>query len=466
MFHAFLPFILFCVIITSMLEDKERDHIFISYAGEDADLAEWLSLQLIAQGYKVWCDQIKLLGGESYPSDIDNAIKNNTFRVLALLSKHSVHKANPKKERTLALNIAREEGIDFLIPLNVDGLSPTELDWMTADLTFISFSKSWAEGLKNVLKKLSSINAPKSFSEGRKAVCEWFSIRDEAVKKEEQLWTNLLPIIEIPRRIHRFEIVNKANIDTISDKWPFYHQSPHIVWSFSKPHSDIQVDVKRTASVAWESVADYEGLNMRNVTTNLIKKCIVVYCLRKGMEQEPTKKYGLYFPESSFPKKRLSFVNYKQKKVTISVIGERTFYSAGFREKNRYHISPAFKPLLWTFHVPVIRVNIRVYLTNLNGNPLDSRKMVSRRKRLCKDWWNYEWLSRMIAVSNWLSDGQETFNVLSTDNGNLIVSGRPITLQAPFGIDEGYEEPIIVEDDSLVIDKDSDIMDFDDDDLL
>jgi len=67
----------------SMFTDEKRDHLFISYAWEDANLAEWLSLKLISQGYKVWCDQIKLLGGESYPSDIDNAIKNNTFRVLA-----------------------------------------------------------------------------------------------------------------------------------------------------------------------------------------------------------------------------------------------------------------------------------------------------------------------------------------------------------------------------------------------
>jgi hypothetical protein len=223
---------------------------------------------------------------------------------------------------------------------------------------------------------------------------------------------------------------------------------------------------KRTASVAWESVAEYEGLKMLYVATNLIKQSIAVYCLNKGMKQEPTKKYGLYFPENMFPNNRLSFINYKQKKVTIAVVGERTFYSAGLREKNRYHISPSFRPLLLDFHVPVIRVNIRVYLTDLGGNPLDSRKMVSRRKRLCKDWWNYEWLSRMMAVSNWLSDGQESINVLSTDNGNLIVSGKPITLKALFGIDESGIEPIVVEDDHHVIVEDLEIVDFDDDDLI
>ena len=61
-----------------------RDHLFISYATEDFALAEWLALRLTIEGYKVWCDRFELLGGESYPKDIDKAMKEKTFRVLAL----------------------------------------------------------------------------------------------------------------------------------------------------------------------------------------------------------------------------------------------------------------------------------------------------------------------------------------------------------------------------------------------
>src|ERR1700752_2466117 len=83
-----------------------RDHLFISYAGEDWPFVEWLALRLKAEGYKGWCDRFKLLGGESYPKDIDEAIKNRTIRLLAVLSRYSVQKPNPLKERTLALNLA------------------------------------------------------------------------------------------------------------------------------------------------------------------------------------------------------------------------------------------------------------------------------------------------------------------------------------------------------------------------
>jgi hypothetical protein len=78
-----------------------------------------------------WIDQFKLLGGASWPLDIDDAIKNRTFRMLGLLSHHSISKPNPLKERTLALNIAKApDRKGFLVPLNVDGLSATDLDWL------------------------------------------------------------------------------------------------------------------------------------------------------------------------------------------------------------------------------------------------------------------------------------------------------------------------------------------------
>lgn len=99
-----------------MTEPTERDHLFISYATEDAALAEWLTLKLTAGGYRVWCDRVKLLGGESYPRNIDAAIEKRTFRMLALISRSSKSKDNPVKERTKALALGRQRKEDFLIP--------------------------------------------------------------------------------------------------------------------------------------------------------------------------------------------------------------------------------------------------------------------------------------------------------------------------------------------------------------
>ncbi len=79
----------------------DRTHVFVNYATEDSIFVDWLCLRLLNEGYRVWCDRLKLLGGESYPKDIDDAISNRTARFVAVLSKDSIHKPNPLKERTL-----------------------------------------------------------------------------------------------------------------------------------------------------------------------------------------------------------------------------------------------------------------------------------------------------------------------------------------------------------------------------
>ena len=113
------------------------DHLFISYAVEDAPLARWLTLKLTIEGYKVWCFEFEMLGGESFPKEIDAAIKTGTFRMLAFVSHSSVKKSNPVKEWTLGLTIGTERKLDFVIPLNVDGVKPTELPWTMSDINWI-----------------------------------------------------------------------------------------------------------------------------------------------------------------------------------------------------------------------------------------------------------------------------------------------------------------------------------------
>lgn len=90
-----------------MGQGAQRDHLFINYATEDGAFAEWLTLKLSGEGYSVWCDRVKLLGGESYPKDIARALHERTFRMLSLISRASKEKDNPLKERTIALNFGR-----------------------------------------------------------------------------------------------------------------------------------------------------------------------------------------------------------------------------------------------------------------------------------------------------------------------------------------------------------------------
>ena len=202
-----------------------QDHLFISYATEDVVLAEWLTRKLTTLGYRVWCDRFELLGGERFPRNIDRAIKEDTFRVIALLSKTSIEKEGPTKERTLALNIGRERKVDFLIPLLLEPLTPSELDWMMSDITNIPFHQSWATGLAQLVQKLDRICAPKPIEDGGKIAA--YSILPEKVVEERQefLHSNIVLIQRLPEVIKRFTLQRRptpADEDAIMQTWPAY----------------------------------------------------------------------------------------------------------------------------------------------------------------------------------------------------------------------------------------------------
>lgn len=283
-----------------MSNDITRDHLFISYATEDRDFAEWLAVRLTVEGYKVWCDRTHLLGGESYPEDIDRAIKDRTFRLLALLSHASLRKPNPRKERTLALSIARERKIDFLIPLNVEGLSATQLDWMTSDLTFIQFHNNWADGFDQLLKKLKSVNTPQNVEAGRANVQDWMAVHAKPSKREEILRANMLPVTELPTILHKFELQEKLILPKLAEHWPFFSPTnSKVIWAFGPPEVDLNVPVRSVAAIPWQEVPEFDRLIMKDLALAILRKAIIVKCLRGGNEACPEIVASI-FPRGAF----------------------------------------------------------------------------------------------------------------------------------------------------------------------
>lgn len=89
--------------------------VFISHANpEENDFARWLALQLANEGYPVWCDLTKLLGGEKFWEDIQNAISNRTIKFLFALSRHSNQKSGTLDELNCALAVEKKLGSKIL----------------------------------------------------------------------------------------------------------------------------------------------------------------------------------------------------------------------------------------------------------------------------------------------------------------------------------------------------------------
>ncbi len=442
-----------------MVEERSRQYLFISYASEDGDLAEWLTLKLTSEGYAVWCDRFKLLGGESYPRNIDEAIKSETFRVIALLSRFSLSKPNPVKERTLALNIARSRKEDFLIPLNVDGLRPTELDWMTSDLTFIPFYKSWALGLRKLLKKLSSIDAPKPIRNGKETVAATFLDTGFTDDQPEEVSTNCLRILRIPDVIKKFRFntyVSRYALLTLADTWAIYPKDGGTAFAFHSPPEDHRVNYQITyeKEYALSKTATIEGIDSGNIVKNLLSRSIHAELSRRGLVADRNK---LHFPPGLLDGNRIRFRGYSGRYTRVQVSGRRIWRRVEQEpEEFQYCLSPRFRVRQDLDYGYIAQLTIGLRLTDMSGEPLKRKSAFARGRRIRKNWWNHEWYNRSLAIVSYLAGDKDTIVLGENEREQIVISAEFIKGEVPVRVVEEktseHEEPI--EDEiELVVDE-------------
>jgi hypothetical protein len=411
-----------------------QDHLFVSYAWENCALADWLVRQLTAHGYRVWCDRFKMLGGESFPKIIDNAIKTRTFRLIALLSRHSLQKPNPLKERTLALSLARERGVDFMIPLNVDGLKPSDLPWDYSDLTYVPFT-NWAAGLDQLLKALGKLGAPRPLTEaeGRRVAAETFLPQHVIVVRTETLYSNCFAFERVPERLYVIEWkegCRPSDLDALPSVWPHYAANQHTI-AFSPPHPSVPSDnYVVIAQPLWRDAADVEGVRSRDIVSNLLWQAFARTLVRRGLAQDPES--GLfYFPRGLFTKNKIKYCGRSGRKTWVSVLGEKTLRGKVYR----YYLAPDFQFRQDLGENFVAQLKIRVVLKGANGKRLDHGATVARRKHLASSWFNHHWLSRVLAISSFLAKGHQKI-ILLDKSDPVVLSALPISGEVGLAIDE------------------------------
>lgn len=383
---------------------RKDSHLFISYATEDGALADWLARKLAAQGYAVWLDRLKMLGGEPWPQDIDVAIKERTFRMLALLSTHSIRKPNPSKERTLALNIARTRRIpDFMIPLKIDSV---ELDWLTTDLTYLSFNEGWSNGWRQLLKKLESLDAPKLLSARSELAASSFETGDDLVlDKPEPIFCNALPIQKIPRYLSIFGLKSASFNDPdkiIDGNWAVFQVSESEVAAFGPPPNDPMLkNWGRKNSVEWERQEEYEGIVTANIVRDLIERTLRSRLLRAGLLRHPKRDRTYYLLPSYSSDGKLHFIGRTGKKTWCKIRGQTKIIRPGKPVEQVGHLF-AFDLLRWHIKKGEVAIQLRptlVFIDTENNLILDE-KVGSLRRRLTKNWWNDKWLNRLLAATD------------------------------------------------------------------
>ena len=389
--------------------DDFRKLLFISYASENVIFAKWLARKLAFYGYGVWIDEIKILGGECWVEEVDVAIKERSFRVLGLLSKASMDKPNPRKERTLALSLSKDRGIkDFLITLKLDGTKP---DWTLSDISWIPFLESWAEGLRKLLKKLASIDAPRIHKDNPAIASEALDRGQKLVSDQaEDLITNWMHFINLPEtlRVYDSRGLNKDDLKA----WPNFSFCQGEVASLSPPPSNL-VDLvrKTTEAFHWPSFQKIRNVTTHNIIVQILNKTVWNWLQNAGcVFNEEAKLY--YIPNPFREKSIHRFLDadgsrrfiHTSGKVTIkkpSAPPETVIHHPGIRYKARKTDAGHY----------VLEIIPAVALFDKEHRTITGRRVGPRRKKVTRSWYNPHWRKRLLAFSQLLLNESEKDNI-------------------------------------------------------
>ncbi len=379
----------------------QRTHIFISYAVEDVVFATWLSRKLASLGYAVWFDKLRMLGGEPWPQTIDEAIKNKTFRVLGLLSKHSIAKSNPVKERTMALEVGKRNDIpDFLITLRLD---ETFLDWQTVDISYISFNQSWAQGFQQLLDKLRYIDAPRILSDGAERAALTFRRGEDLIlRATEELVTNVLRVEGVPNVLQGYEQTRNlgtTEIAELSEAWTHHRTASGDLLALFPPPPGVRDIIRTPQRIDWLSTERSSGFDPRAVAAILVIETIRKRLRRAGLRTHPTQTDIVYLPHDFSSDGKLRFVGHKGKMTWLKIRGTATFIQAGHpRETNYHHYAIQLRLARGIDRSIWLQVRPTLFFFDEIGSPITDKRVGPRRRRLTKTWWNNKWLNRLLAA--------------------------------------------------------------------
>lgn len=407
----------------------KSEYLFISYAEEDYLFADWLAKKLTALGYKVWIDKEKLKGGESYPKEFPDIIKNKTFRFLAILSKHSIEKENPLKERTVASNVKKKINInDFVIPIKLDDFQHSDLPFLEVDLTYIPFYKNWMEGITKLVQKLESISTPKSEGSVQNSLRKQLISNHAPKMKQEELISNIYKVLEIPKSIYVFKLNSRQQLSSpLLSKWCHYREKDFI-YSFSKPPNELSLK-----QICWSILDKVQCTsNINNIVISLLRKELEFFCIKKGMKKiEQENKYKLIFSKDNLKNGKIYFTNIKGKKTYKQMIG--------ISKEKPYYISPIFRLSMSDFPFNSLTITPTIYWTDEKGNPLSAKSALRKTKRLRQHWWNNKWLDIITATTCWLGNKEKIVDIFNNSCGRFRISLEPLVFISDYGIVESQE---------------------------
>jgi len=397
--------------------------VFVSHANpEDNAFAQWLALRLATQGYAVWSDVTRLLGGEDFWDDIQHAIANRTVKFVFALSRASNKKDGTLQELAYAKEISKKlqgQIRDFIITLRIDDIPYDEIDIRVNRLNHISFQDSWAKGSAQLLAKLEEDKVPTNPNFTPSAVTTWWRTQfsaESGVKKEpEELLSNWFPVVSLPEDIYFHNVSRrsqgKLEVDEQSLPYPAVLESIFLI-TFAKAEDFgeklgnemyiARAGEPRKLSEVLEEDKDFGKHLFRLFRLawehTLRERRLPVYELA-------SKARTFYFTKGQVPNDRVFFRGVDGERTWRAMVGHssRTNPQTGITTVRYWHFGLQLRPMVHPIRAYVMKPH--VVFTNDGLNVWESKKrLAAARRSQCKDWWNDEWRDRTLAAASHLAN--------------------------------------------------------------
>lgn len=425
-----------------------RRLVFISHANpEQNDFVLWLGVQLASAGYEVWSDVTKLIGGEIFWDDIEDAIRHHSAKFILVVSAAALNKHGVKDETALAVMMERGEGIDkFVVPIRVDDVPFSQFNANIARKNAIDFSKGWINGLNALFEVLKRDNIPYG-NISALGVKQWCERRFDSAKlprnEPEKLISNWFRIINLPTELSLFSIgVEERRVRDLMGNshlpwFPYFR----LVGVFGEEHDLRQIlppeqCVEREYLIATETFLRGKARETPGLTRADSKR-FVVSLLRQGWDRTMAAK-GLvpfnmangaiawFFPKDLVEKDTVYFIDDTGKRRRKAVVGRSEV------RRVYWHLGFIAKPVLGD--EPHFVLKAAIIFSEDGKKPLDSvEKMHRLRRGFCRNWWNGQWRDLMLAYVSWISEGASSFSLNFSDSASATINARPTEFMSPVG---------------------------------
>jgi hypothetical protein len=414
------------------------DHIIIDDVDNDAPLALWIARRLILAGYKVWCRHLAPLAGSSTADTIKALIRTRAIRYLPVLSAAALKSPDLTARRSAAHVAAESRSTKLVLPVHATPVDAQQLDQETRQLEAAHFESGWAKGLSDLLHALEATRCPKSADGSAPSVLQSFMPANVLTDQSEVLAANIFVVKSVPQVLNRFvSDVPLGDHDILQARqtWAFRKVSPSRFIGFCPPPATLaqQFSLKPAGGTLWSVTQEMDSISVYDIVKELLRRSMDVavashgalYCRDRDL---------FYLPVDVFPRNMLPVVAVDGKLRRVGIAGERTFGSGIRKAKYRYYLAPTFSVIWRGDHYCVI-LRPRIRISDIKGNLYPARAAVARRKDIGGTWWNDDWLNRVLAVVQHVSENG--IIAVGSDSSNTVeVHSQPLTWTVTTGINE------------------------------